>query len=147
MADKKITQLDAVTSVANTDLLLIVRDPSTTPANKKLEIGDLFGETAQTVFSKVDVRSTGNSTLAAASTQTVSGNAVRLVSNTTVEMTGTPDVIGDRIRIRSSFTPANSNNTFVGLPVGTIAWDSNYLYIAVASGANGIARIAANTAW
>ena len=145
MADKKITQLDAVTSAANTDLLLIVRDPSTTPANKKLELGDLFGETAQTVFSKVDIRSSGNSALAASSTQTISGNEVKLVSNTTVELTGTPDFISDRLRLRSSLTPANSNNTLVGWAVGTFAWDTNYLYIAVSS--SQIARIAANTSW
>lgn len=145
MADKKITQLDAVTTTANTDLLLVVRDPSTTPVNKKLEVGDLFGESAQTVFTKMDLRSTGTSTLAAATTHTISGDAVKLVSNTTVELTGTPDFISDRIRLRSSLTPANSNNTLVGWPVGTIAWDANYLYIAVS--ASQIARISANTAW
>ena len=145
MADKKITQLDAVTTTANTDLLLIVRDPSTTPVNKKLKIGDVFGETAQTIFSNIDVRSSGNSTLGATSTQTVRGNAVKLVSNTTVELTGTPDMISDRIRLRNSLTPASSNNLAVGWPIGTIAWDPNYLYIAVSS--TQIARIAANTSW
>lgn len=145
MADKKITQLDAVTSAANTDLLLIVRDPSTTPVNKKLEIGDLFGETAQTSFTKIDLRSSATATLAGAANTTVSGNVVKLVSNTTIEMTGTPDVVGDRIRVRQQYTPANSNNTLVGLPEGTITWDTNYLYIAVS--ASQIARIAANTSW
>ena len=45
MADKKVTQLTALTAPANTDLLLIVDDPTGTPVSKKIELGDLFGET------------------------------------------------------------------------------------------------------
>lgn len=137
MADKKITQLDAVTTTANTDLLLLVRDPSGTPVNKKIELGDVFGESAQTVFQKMDLKATGNATLA--------GNTVILDSNNAVQLDGGLDVISDRIRVRTSLTPANSNNTLVGWQVGTIAWDTNYLYIAVSS--SQIARIAANTSW
>ena len=51
MADKKVTQLTALTAPANTDLLLIVDDPTGTPVSKKIELGDLFGESSQTVFS------------------------------------------------------------------------------------------------
>ena len=50
MADKKVTQLTALTAPANTDLLLIVDDPTGTPVSKKIELGDLFGESSQTVF-------------------------------------------------------------------------------------------------
>lgn len=125
MADKKITQLDAVTGAANTDLLLIVRDPSTTPVNRKLEIGDLFGETAQTVVTKMDLRSTGNFLL--------TGNAVVITSNTAAPVVNGLDVNSDRIRIRSTFTPANSNNTFYNWPTGTIVRDTSYIYVAVSS--------------
>ncbi len=144
MADKKITQLDAVTSAANTDLLLVVRDPSTTPVNKKMEVGDLFGETAQTVFSQIDVKATGEAKLTGANT-TLSGATVRVVAPTSFQVDGTPDFNANKFRLRTSLTPANSNNTFVGWDVGTFAWDSNYLYIAVSS--SQIARIAANTSW
>jgi len=124
MADKKITQLDAVTGAANTDLLLIVRDPSTTPVNKKLEIGDLFGETAQTTVTKMDLRSTGNFLL--------TGNAVVITSNTAPVVNGL-DVNSDRIRIRSQFAPANSNNTFYNWPVGTITCNSSFIFVATSS--------------
>lgn len=138
MADKKITQLDAVTAVANTDLLLIVRDPSTTPVNKKLEVGDLLGESAQTIVTQLDLRSTGLARF--------SGSTMTLKANTAILLDGGADVNADRIRIRTSIaTPANSNNTFYGWGVGTVAWDSNYLYIAISS--SQIARFAANTSW
>ena len=39
---KKITELSKLSSAANTDILLIVEDPSTTPTNKYVEIGDLI---------------------------------------------------------------------------------------------------------
>jgi len=138
MADKKITQLDAVTSAANTDLLLIVRDPSTTPVNKKLEVGDLFGETAQTVFTRIDVSSSANTQLR--------GNYVRLTSNTTLDFNGSPVFNTDKLRLTNSVAaPANSNNSFYAWPVGSFAWNTNYLYIAVSPTL--IARFAANTSW
>lgn len=41
MADKKITQLDALTTVAADDVLLIVDDPSGTPTSKKVTAANL----------------------------------------------------------------------------------------------------------
>jgi hypothetical protein len=45
--------------------------------------------------------------------------------------TETLDVNSDAVRVRTARTPASSNNTAIGWGVGTIAWDSSYLYIAV----------------
>jgi hypothetical protein len=137
MADKKITQLPVATTAANTDLLLIVNDPVGSPVNKKIEIGDLFGETAQTVVTTLDLRASSNAT--------IGGSFVKVTPTNTFEVAGLADFNHNRIRIRTSSTPANSNNTLVGWPIGTIAWDVNYLYIAVSS--SQIARIAANTSW
>jgi len=39
---KKITELSKLSSAANTDILLIVENPSTSPTNKYVEIGDLI---------------------------------------------------------------------------------------------------------
>jgi len=39
--DKKITALNQTSSVADTDLTVVVTDPATTPETKKIEIGDL----------------------------------------------------------------------------------------------------------
>ena len=37
---KKITELGKLSIAANTDVLLIVENPSTTPTNKYIEVGD-----------------------------------------------------------------------------------------------------------
>jgi hypothetical protein len=77
MADKKVTQLTALTGAANTDLLLIIDDPSGSPISKKITVEDLFGATAQTTFSKIDLVATGNLTLGANTlTLDVATNAV-----------------------------------------------------------------------
>ena len=58
MADSKITSLTAVTSLASTDLLTAVTDPSGTPANNKITTGNV----AASIFaigSATDVPMTG----------------------------------------------------------------------------------------
>jgi len=39
---KKITELSRLTAAANTDVMLIVEDPTSTPTNKYIEVGDLM---------------------------------------------------------------------------------------------------------
>lgn len=46
MADKKITQLDAVTSVTSDDLFLIVDDPTGTPTSKKVTAANVAASIA-----------------------------------------------------------------------------------------------------
>jgi hypothetical protein len=43
MADKKITELSSLTSLAPEDLFVVVDDPSGTPITKKIAAADLFG--------------------------------------------------------------------------------------------------------
>ena len=128
MADKKVTQLTALTAPANTDLLLIIDDPSGSPISKKVELGDIFGETSQTVFSTIDI--SANTTTG---TATIGGDVVKVTPNTRFEVVGLADFNNDEIRLRTKKTPASGNNTAVGWDVGTIAWDDNYIYIAANS--------------
>jgi hypothetical protein len=90
MADKKITQLTALTTPANTDLLLIVDDPSGTPVSKKIELGDVFGESAQTVFSNIDI--TAN-TSASSGTTKIGGNTITFTTGSTGSSTFNTGVI------------------------------------------------------
>lgn len=65
MADKKVTQLTALTAPANTDLLLVVDDPAGSPISKKITVEDLFGTTSGLSVTTVNLTSTGDTTLAA----------------------------------------------------------------------------------
>jgi len=177
MADKKVTQLTALTTPANTDLLLVIDDPAGSPISKKITIEDLFGATAQTTFTTINLVTTGNTTLAAnnfvfdATTNTTftrgvtinndgadsdtiiksdnSANAVfvdastdrvGILNNNPAEAL---DVNSNAFRVRTAKTPASSNNIAVGWSVGTITWDSSYIYVAV--DANTIKRATLNT--
>jgi len=65
MADKKVTQLTALTAPANTDLLLIIDDPAGSPISKKITVEDLFSKTSTLSVSAINITSTGDTTLAA----------------------------------------------------------------------------------
>lgn len=166
MADKKVTQLTALTAPANTDLLLIIDDPAGSPVSKKITVEDLLGATTGLTVAAVDITATGTAALEG-NAVTISSTGTRLTVNEGVIINGsgadsdtriasdnnanmvyvdasadavgigtnTPtealDVNADAIRVRTAQTPASSNNTAVGWGVGTIAWDSSYLYIAV----------------
>ncbi len=177
MADKKVTQLTALTAPANTDLLLVIDDPAGSPISKKITVEDLFGRTTGLSVAAINLTSTGDTTLAANNftidattnitlTRGVVINEDGADSDTRIEsdnqvnmfyvdasadaigiMTNAPtealDINSDAIRIRTTQTPASSNNTAVGWGVGTIAWDTSYLYVAV--DASTIKRIALTT--
>ena len=65
MADKKVTQLTALTAPANTDLLLVIDDPAGSPISKKITIEDLFGKTSGLSVTTINLTSTADTTLAA----------------------------------------------------------------------------------
>ncbi len=177
MADKKVTQLTALTAPANTDLLLIIDDPAGSPVSKKITVEDLFGTTTGLTVTTVNVTATGNATLAANNITLDATNNITLSRGTVINEDGADsdtriesdnnanmvfvdasadavgigtnaptealDVNSDAIRVRTAQTPASSNNTAVGWGAGTIAWDADYIYIAV----NGttIKRVALST--
>ncbi len=164
MADKKVTQLTALTAPANTDLILIVDDPAGSPISKKITIEDLFGKTTGLSVTTINLTSTADTTLAANNFTIDATTNITLTRGTVINedgadsdtriesdaqtnmffvdasadkigiMTNAPtealDINSDAIRIRTSQTPASSNNTAVGWGAGTIAWDANYIYVA-----------------
>ena len=177
MADKKVTQLTALTAPANTDLLLVIDDPAGSPISKKITIEDLFGKTSTLSVSAINITSTGDTTLAANNFTIDSTTNITLTRGTVINedgadsdtriesdnqanmffvdasadkigvMTNAPtealDINSDAIRIRTAQTPANSDNSILGWGVGTISWDSSYLYVAV--DASTIKRVALST--
>jgi phage baseplate assembly protein gpV len=125
MADKKVTQLTALTTPTAPDLLLIVDDPNGTPVSKKITLKSLFGAvTSNTVFS---------------ANVTVSGNRVQLASNVNITKTLTANTV----KITFGSTPGSNNATSVGMAVGEMRFTNTFLYIAV--NATTIKRIALGT--
>jgi hypothetical protein len=94
MADKKITELQTLVTLAFDDLFTVIDDPNGSPVNKKV--------TALTMF-------TGT-------------------PNTSIS--GTLTVDSDYINITTSKTPASAGDTGA---TGDVAWDSDYLYVCVAT--------------
>jgi len=135
MADKKVTQLTALTSPNDEDLLLIVDDPNGTPVSKSITVKTFLGALPS------NTSITGNLTVSANGSYT--GSNVNFTSNVVVTGTATITqavVASDRLTIKTTRTPSNNNaTTQLGSPTsdrphdGTLFWDSNYLYVAVSN--------------
>lgn len=167
MADKKITQLTALTSPSSDDLLHVVDDPGTTPVNKKITVANFFSDVTVPAMEFTTELTVNGTTLTANSNVVVTGgatiNEAGADNDTRIEgasdanlvfvdagndrlgvgtngPTSKLDVNSDAIRVRTARTPATSSDT---VSEGTIFWDSSYLYIAV--GDNLIKRVALTT--
>jgi hypothetical protein len=125
MADKKVSQLDSLTTAAAPDLLMIVSNPNGTPTSKKITVKSLFGAVgSNTVFS---------------ANVTVRGNRAQFASNVNVTKTLTANTV----KITFGSTPASNNATTASMAVGELRFTNTYMYIAV--NATTIKRIALST--
>ena len=125
MADKKVTQLDSLTTATASDLLMIVDDATGTPVSKKITIKNLFGTVgSNTVFS---------------ANVTVSGNRAQFASNVNITKTLTANTV----KITLGSTPGSNNATSVGMAVGELRFTNTHVYIAV--NATTIKRVALST--
>jgi hypothetical protein len=52
---KKITELSRLSVAANTDVLLIVENPTSTPTNKYIEVGDLMDNSGAVALGGIDI--------------------------------------------------------------------------------------------
>lgn len=113
MADKKVTQLTALTTTAAPDLLMIVDDPNGTPVSKKITVKSFFGAVPSNTVFKDNV--------------TVTGNTVQLASAVNITKTLTANTV----KITFGSTPGSNNATTVGMAVGEMRFTNTHLYIAV----------------
>ena len=88
MADKKVTQLTALTAPANTDLLLIIDDPAGSPISKKITVEDLFGKTSGLSVTTVNLTSTGDTSLTANNFTLTTANNVTITKGVSINSSG-----------------------------------------------------------
>jgi hypothetical protein len=143
MADKKTTLLPPLDDLQAGDLLYVVDDPEGTPISSKMYVSDLFGNTNRLTLPAVDIAVTADFGITAA-TFTFAGNVSNVgtfsnIGNVTVQGNVTVNGNANSIAITSPETPSDLINTD-GKGVGTIMWDSSYIY--VVTGAAEVKRVA-----
>jgi len=75
MADKKVSELSAITNLSGDDLLLVVNDPSGTPTSNKVTVSNLFANVVSDTVIKGNFTARDESTFFG-STLTVFANAI-----------------------------------------------------------------------
>jgi len=63
MADKKVSELSAITNLSGDDLLLVVNDPSGTPTSNKVTVSNLFANVVPNVVHKGAVTNLANTNI------------------------------------------------------------------------------------
>jgi hypothetical protein len=124
MADRKVTELDALTTPNQKDFLYIVDDPTGTPASKKISLFNLFGSVPANTSITGTLTVSGNTTLSGAIT-TVTQGVITLATETTAATSNAVAVLG-----RSDGQ-------------GSIFWDDTYIYVATSNTV--IKRVALST--
>jgi len=89
MADKKVTQLTALTAPTQDDLLLIIDDPAGSPVSKKITVGDLLGRTSQVSSNTINLASVGDTSFTANNFTVTSTNQVTFTKGLSINSGGT----------------------------------------------------------
>lgn len=112
---KKISELNAVTSLAGDDLLVVVDAPadSVNIETKKVTVNNLFGSLGISNGENISA--------------SISGNSLTIAIETAPEFT--------RVNFKEALTPANSSyaNSSYTFKAGDMFYDANNLYIAVSN--------------
>jgi hypothetical protein len=89
MADKKVTQLTALTAPTKDDLLLIIDDPLGSPISKKVTVGDFFGSTTQVSSNTINLASVGDTSFTANNFTVTTTNQVTFTKGLSINSGGT----------------------------------------------------------
>ena len=130
MADKKVSQLTALTSPIGEDLLMIVDSPSGTPVSKSITLNSFFGNVA--------ANTSMSGTLTASANVTVSGSNTSISSNVNLTSTSAGNIKTSSgvVTLAKKTTVSSNNATTVlggGGLQGSIFWDDSYLYVATSN--------------
>lgn len=124
MADRKITELPALTTPDQKDLLYVVDDSIGTPASKRISLYNLFGSVPANTSITGTLTVSGNTTIGGTKTN-ISSGVVTLGASTSVVSNNATTVLG------------------AGGMQGSIFWDENFLYVATSNTV--IKRVALST--
>lgn len=128
MADRKVTELTALTTPNQKDLLLVVDDPTGTPVSKKISLFNLFGS--------VPANTSISGTLTVSGNTTISGANTVVSANLNITSTNGPKIDAGVVTLVAKTTVGSNNATTVlgqGGLQGSIFWDENYLYVATSN--------------
>ena len=165
MADRKVTELTALSSVTRDDLLLVVNDPNGTPESRKITVGNFFGTIPATTAFSSNVSFTGTTVSFTANTFVKGTNILNAVNDrlqvanasaryansrntiltgraTALNFTANSVTVSSNKGLRISAVygaPSSSNAATEGVSAGTIFYSNNFIYIA--TDANTIKRI------
>ena len=89
MADKKVTQLTALTVPTKDDVLLIIDDPLGSPISKKITVDNFFGATSTVSVNAISISASGTSTLSANTFTINSVNGLTVNTGITINEGGT----------------------------------------------------------
>lgn len=119
MADKKVSELSAITNLSGDDLLLVVNDPSGTPTSNKVTVSRLFANVVPNVVHKGTVTTRAN-TVFGGTTMRVTANAV-FTGTTTFTGTLEDSRITDRMQVANT----RSLHTAVSANISSVSTDLN----------------------
>lgn len=128
MADRKVTELTALTTPNQKDLLLVVDDPTGTPVSKNISLYNLFGS--------VPANTSISGTLTVSANTTISGANNVVSANLNITSTNGPKIDAGYVTLSSKTTVGSNNATTIlgqGGLQGSIFWDEDYLYIATSN--------------
>jgi hypothetical protein len=88
MADKKVTQLTALTVPTKEDVLLIIDDPLGSPISKKITVDNFFGATSTLNVNAISIVASGATSLGANTFTLTSNNQTVLTKGVSINSSG-----------------------------------------------------------
>jgi len=88
MADKKVTQLTALTAPTKEDLLLIIDDPLGSPISKKITVDNFFGATSALTVNAISLISSSDTSLTANNFTFTAANTVTFTKGVVINSSG-----------------------------------------------------------
>jgi len=105
MADKKVSELTAITNLSGDDLLLVVNDPSGTPASRKITVNNLFGNVVVSTTHKA--RTTFNANVIIATNSVAATANVAITGGLSVNSTAILPAVQDRMQVANTTSLVN----------------------------------------